>query len=254
MRVDWAFMGNALIGHDALIDCYAEGEFDSPTRSTIPLIEYWRSPEERVLELSMALAAVAPPWVRLDFEHTVTSPRGRGKASHTDVMMTSREWVMAIEAKWTEPRYEEVGDWLGDSTNKAEVLRGWCDLLERRATGQIDERELYALPYQMVHRAASACHAAGVEQNCWLIYLTFEVTAGLCEKYLTDLRDLHKVLEPRSSLGIALAECSICQLPAFDRLRTRWEHGERKLGKLVCASLQGGRLLNVSLDRVHHIK
>lgn len=173
MQIDWTFERRVLAGHAALIDAYSDREFDSPRRSTIPLVEFWRSPEERMRELGSALDLDVPASVRLGFEHTVSPPRGRGKASHTDLMVTSSHFVIAIEAKWTEPRYQVVGDWLNGSTNRVEVLRGWCDLLQRRTVNPIDADNLTALPYQIVHRAASACHEANAGSTCWLVYMVF---------------------------------------------------------------------------------
>ena len=61
MQIEWAFKGNELAGHDALLDRYPNDEFDSPTRSTIPLLEHWRSPKQRMLELTSALGLPVPP-------------------------------------------------------------------------------------------------------------------------------------------------------------------------------------------------
>ena len=170
MRIDWAYKEHGLAGFDALLDRFPAKEFDLPTRSTIPLLEYWRSPEPRIRKLTDALNLSVPQRVRLDFEHRVYPQRGKGKASHTDLMATSPEFAIAIEAKWTEPRYVTVGSWRGDSRNRRKVLRGWLDQLERRGAGLILKRDVRNLPYQMVHRAASACCVEGVS-NRWLVYI-----------------------------------------------------------------------------------
>ena len=147
MQIEWAFSGSGVAGLNALFDRYSVQEFDSPTRSTIPLLEYWRSPEERMQELTAALRLPLPRRVELNFEHTVHPPRGHGKPSCTDLMVISAEFVMAIEAKWTEPRYETVEYWLRDSENRTEVLRSWCDLLEQRGANPIRKGDLCGLPY-----------------------------------------------------------------------------------------------------------
>ena len=224
--------------------------FDSPTRSTIPLLEYWRSPEQRIRELTNALSQPVPREVRLELEHRVYPQRGKGKALHTDLMVTSPELVIAIEAKWNEPRYETVGSWLGDSSNRRKVLRGWFDLLERRGAGPILKRDVRELPYQMIHRAASVCHVAGVT-NRWLVYLVFEATADKRSVYLTDLAGLRDALGPESSLGIALAECRIEPSLSLTGLRQRWDAGERRLHGLVLRRLRTGGLLRVRSGRVH---
>ena len=205
-------------------------------------------------ELSVALGFVAPASVQLDFEHTVSPIRGRGKASHTDVMVTSPRSVIGIEAKWTEPRSEVVRVWLGDSANKADVLRGWCDLLEQRTARRIGERDLAGLPYQMVHRAASACDEAGSESNCWLVYMVFEATGNSLEDCLADLRSFRQVLGPDSSLGVALVECTVVPSNALLDLQTRWHQGARALAEPVREYLKSGTLLQVSMERVHHLR
>ena len=250
MRVEWAYKGHGVTGFDALLDCYPAKEFDSPTRSTIPLLEYWRSPEQRTRELTYALSLPFPQGVRLDFEHRVYPQGGKGKASHTDLMVISPGFAIAIEAKWTEPRCETVGSWRGDLTNRRKVLRGWLDLLERRGAGPILKRDVRDLPYQMVHRAASACHVENVS-NRWLVYLVFETTATKRFEYLTDLGGLRDALGPDSSLGIALAECQIDPSPSLTRLRQRWEAGERHLHVSLLRHLSSGGLLRVGPGPVH---
>jgi len=168
-------------------------------------------------------------------------------------MVTAPGFAIAIEAKWTEPRYELVRDWLGNTPNKAEVLRGWCDLLERRMVGRLVERDLGTLPYQMVHRAASACDEAGVRSGCWLVYQVFEATGNSLGECLADLQNLGQLLGPGSSLGIAVIECSVDPSDALGGLRTRWREGARQLAQSVRASLANGELLSVSLGRVHHV-
>ena len=49
---------------------------------------------------------VAQPCVnRSEVEFTVDPPQGRGKASHTDIMIRSGPHALAIEAKWSEALY-----------------------------------------------------------------------------------------------------------------------------------------------------
>ena len=256
MQIEWALTGSGVAGHDGLLDRFPVQEFDSPTRSTIPLLEYWRSPEERMEELTAALRLPLPRRVELNFEHTVYPPRGRGKASCTDLMVTSAELVMAIEAKWTERRYEAVEDWRSDSANPAnrmEVLRAWCDLLERRGANPIREDDLSRLPYQMIHRAASACHPPGAATSRCLVYLLFDTTTKERDKYLVDLHHLSDVLGSQSLLGIALAECTIEPFRRLVELRTRWNSGEHSLHLPVLQGLKSGGLMRARLHKVHRV-
>ncbi|MDE0522418.1 MAG: hypothetical protein OXH79_10735 [Boseongicola sp.] len=250
MQIEWAFKGVALAGRDRLLDCFPETAFDSPTRSTIALLEHWRSTEQRVRELARALGLPVPRRVQLDFEHMVHPPKGRGKPSCTDLMVISPDFVVAIEAKWTEPRYPVVEDWLDGTENRKQVLQGWCDLLELRAESRVATGDLHGLPYQMVHRAASACHQRKAA-SCRVAYLVFETTARARSECLEDLALLRDVLGSRSSLGMALAECSIEQSRTLNELRRQWESGERHLHAPVLRGLKGDGLLRTRLERVH---
>lgn len=251
MEIGWAYQGTGLPGYDAVIGSYPDKEFDSPTRSTIPLLEYLRSPEQCMRELHTALGLPVPRRVHLNFEHTVSPPRGSGKASQTDLMAISLpECAIAIEAKWKEPRYEIVENWLRDSANRRDVLRGWCKLLEQRGANPDPEGELRGLPYQMVHRAASACHVKDAS-SCWIVYLVFEPTASKRSEYLADLTCLRDVLGSRSSLGIALAECSIEQSQSLIGFRRRWDTGERQFHVPVRQWMETGGLLRAQLEQVH---
>jgi len=98
----------------------------------------------------------------LFLEYTVRPPKGRGKASHTDVMLRSGTHALGIEGKWTEPMYETVARWLKggkDQANRATVLEGWLTLLQRRTTKPLQAEDFHPTIYQMVHRAAPVATA-----------------------------------------------------------------------------------------------
>ena len=245
--IHWAFKGKPQLGFDALLDSYPGREFDSPTRSTLPLLQYWRTPEPRLAELNAVLDLPLSDPILLDFEHKVHPPRGRGKASHTDVMLTSPNLAAAIEAKWTEPRYEVVKTWLGDSPNCNDVLQGWLGLLERFGAGPLRPDHVLELPYQMIHRAASACSVESAS-NPWLLYLVFDPNPSMRSEYLTDLHGLRDALGPQSSLGIMLIECAIEKTSVHASLQARWNAGERTLNAPVLDALRSDELFNVRLE------
>src|ERR1700730_11915089 len=136
----------------ALVNSYNRDEFDSPHRSTVPLLALVK--DKRMLrEILTACNATMP--VDFHFEFKVGQSKGRGKPSHTDLMAISEPVCIAIEAKWTEPPYESVASWLSKGgDNREEVLNGWLDLLSSERT------EVADCEYQMLHRAASACATA----------------------------------------------------------------------------------------------
>src|SRR3954453_2207465 len=97
-----------------LLDDIPDAEFERTTRSTVPLLAWWRSPQHHAL-LAELLRLPALPEAEAWFEYAVPSScrqcpeRGRGKSSFTDLMLDVGSDVVAIEAKNTEPLYETVG-------------------------------------------------------------------------------------------------------------------------------------------------
>ncbi len=156
-----------------VISLYGNREFESPTRSTLPMLSLlFHAPcmfNEIVRELGM------PDNYDIFLEYKVRPPQGRGTASHTDVMLKSGEDVLAIEAKWTEPMYVTVAQWLNEvknNDNREAVLGGWLGLLEQQCRCNLDLAGANNLIYQMVHRAASAA-ASGL--NPRLSYFLFKM-------------------------------------------------------------------------------
>src|SRR5688572_31809590 len=89
-----------------LISHFSYGSLASPFRSTVPLLalakDGW-STFEKLLSLCGMSGDLS-----IAFERTVESPRQGDRPSFTDAMVISETHVLAIEAKWTEPRYETV--------------------------------------------------------------------------------------------------------------------------------------------------
>ena len=246
MRIIWSHEGRCITSYDKLLDCYKNNEFNSPKRSTVPLLAYWRTPDQRAREFSKFLGFALSRSVRLDFEYKVPVQCGRGKASHTDLMLISCDVCVAIEAKFTEPRYESVAQWL-TTDNRMKVLKGWLGLL----SPDLKQKDVDNLPYQLVHRAASACHPDAESRH--LVYQVFDADSAKQEMYLSDLRKLRSLLSP-DRLSIHLVECSILRTPLQECLEHRWNEGERNLHELVLSGLKNGELLNIQLKKTHTVK
>ena len=250
MRVVWSYAGCRVSGFDELLGRYGVREFKSPRRSTIPLLAYWSSAERRAKEWSEELSFALSDAIHLDFEYKVPVQRGRGRASCTDLRLTTGAASVAIEAKLTEPRYEDVNSWLNrsDRLNRRKVLEGWLDRLQVCATTKLRLEYLAELPYQMIHRAASACCLDA--ENRWLVYQVFDASKGKWNMYLADLRTLAKLLGERSTLRICVAGCSLTRTDRQIELEQRWENGgERDLVEPVLEGLRHGDLFRVSLKR-----
>lgn len=66
-----------------------------------------------------------PDHADLHLEHEVPAQGGRGKSSYTDLMILAGDVTVAIEGRFTGPRYDSVGAWLGraPTTNRVTYLR-----------------------------------------------------------------------------------------------------------------------------------
>jgi hypothetical protein len=166
--LDWHFDKSRIQDLDQSLGLYDNKEFKSPTRSTVALLSFlkhgggiFQAVLNRLCQPSSAISA--------HLEYKVSPPLGSGRASQTDLMLVSTAQAVAIEAKWTEPRYEEVCAWEA-SQNQSDVLEGWLSLIRRYSSPTLSREDVQPAIYQMVHRAASAC---SFERSPTLAYLQF---------------------------------------------------------------------------------
>ncbi|MDI6808330.1 MAG: hypothetical protein QME66_05035 [Candidatus Eisenbacteria bacterium] len=224
---DWRGIVGAL--HDA--------DLNSPRRSTIPLVAYWQDALARLtpLQNQLRFPVVAP--ITFSFEHSVGVRRGRGKPSCTDLMIISSSVAIAIEAKYTEPEYETVSAWLHEprDTNRCDVLGGWLDMLHTATEDKLTVDRVLHLPYQLIHRAASACFPRAAHRA--VLYQIFDVTHRDC--YLDALRGL-RALVPTSSLKLGAIATPTVPSRIYAGLLARWDAGERKMGHDVRSALLKG--------------
>ena len=174
-KQDWAHVADVFAAHESL---------NSKKTSSLPLVQFWQNDDgfqTRVNDLQSKLGDVGimASESMLCFEYGVSVPKGsgRGKASMTDLMIITPGHVIAIEAKYTEylkSKYEPLCKWLKDpktdalSKNKLNVLAGWLkyivdfggidNLPDIKDFAQKDE--VKKVPYQLIHRIASACAVA----------------------------------------------------------------------------------------------
>ena len=253
--VRWLYKGHIVNGYEQLLGCYPDREFDSPKRSTVPHLVCWRNPKTRLHELSKALDFPEYDWMSLDFEHMVNVQRGKGKASCTDLMLTSSDISFAIESKWTEPRYEDVAAWIcsGKSRlNRTKVLKGWLELLGRSCLSKLSIADILELPYQLVHRAASAYSTDTATR--WLIYQLFEMDSEKHEMYVNDLQRLANVLGTSRTLRICVTSYRIERTEHQIKLEHKWsELQERCLHARVRTGLSNDNLFSVQLENIEII-
>jgi hypothetical protein len=82
-------------------------------------------------------------------------------SSMSDAMLLAPGFRVAVEGKWTEPikhPYESVRQWLAKGFNPA-VLDAWLGYLAKAGAirAGLGRDAFLDVPYQLVHRAASAC-------------------------------------------------------------------------------------------------
>jgi len=152
-------------------------------------------------------------------EYQVKAPMGRGKASHTDLMLLNDSQAIAMEAKWTEPRYPEVCAWDDKSTNRQQVLEGWLSLIRPFALPPLARDNVHHTVYQMLHRTASAC---SFHRSPTLAYLQFKLLPDgqLPETSLVrDLEELFRTLGSPAELRFCLVTVFMSQTEGFGAIR-----------------------------------
>lgn len=193
---------------------YQDSEFRALTRSTVPQLVYWRDHRTALAVLSAGIG--------LDLDEAAVTfeaktPVHGGKASCTDVLIESGEVAIAIEAKWTEGRYQTVAAWHDGSENRNQVLRQWIDLIRRRSscTAEVD---LSTAVYQMVHRTASACARPAAQAR--VVYQVFDDERHAVD-YEGDLARLARLIQPTESLELWIQRTPIARASAYDEIEER---------------------------------
>lgn len=243
--ISYRVKGESVAGWKAIVEQLPVADAKSPFRSTLPLLDFWRGPERALGALSELFGDCTT--VVLEFEHQ-TCAAGRGKASHTDLMIRTKTMAVAVEAKSTEPRYQTVRSWLRRSTgkqphekgakdNRTVVLEGWLRMLPRTPGKQVTVDDVSDLPYQLIHRAAAACAQEAL--HCVLAYHVF---GELKAHYRNDLTLFSELLGSASRLAVWLCHTPISSDPVHERLANRWRLGERDLSDDVKAALLQGPL------------
>lgn len=164
----WEYAASIFAAHESV---------NSKKTSSLPLVQFWKpnySKEglselaETFLERCGLSSNFGKP--AFCFEYPVPANGGKGKASMTDLMILTDSYAIAIEAKWTEckRKYETIKEWKksGDVENHKKVLNGWIEYIDAYLKDRGSNRKMKIadaieeIPYQLLHRVASACYAA----------------------------------------------------------------------------------------------
>ena len=174
----------------------------TPTRSSVPLVDYWRDPEKRLREIGEAIGIILANATALAFEHATRVPTGYGRGKAADLMITTPDAAVAIEAKFKEPPYEDVRTWLRTpfEENRKQILGGWIELIRRATASPLELEDLLDLPYQLIHRTASVCHVARPKRA--VVYQLFGAESP--DYYVSAVRAFRKALGRTPDLTVAV--------------------------------------------------
>ena len=240
--VSMRYHDNVVADFEQLVKLLPPSAVGSPLRSTVPLVDLWRTPESRLTQLNAAIGVALPPPIELCCEFPVRVQRGHGKASFTDLMIVANSAVVAIAAKFTEPPSETVGAWLGDppQANRSAVLEGWLNLIRRVSGAWPRARDVMDLPYQLIHRTASVCLVSGPIRA--VVYQVFG--EALLDYYVRNLSELWRRLDRTVAIGFHVLSCPLNSLPTHEGLVKRWKQRDRHFGEAVRNAVLTGPLFS----------
>ena len=238
-----------------LLDKFGKRAFASPFRSTVPLLALIKH-DWPLLERTLASCGLSTDG-SLHFEYQVASPAGVGTPSQTDLMILSPSSAIAVEAKWTEPRYELVEQWLarkegpGDGHQRKSV-DGWLELLRPYGRKPLELSSFSKAVYQTIHRAASAC---ATNRSPSLFYLHFHAGSNSHRRkdhYYQDLANLHHLLGSPEAFAFHLVEIPVEFTSAFERIKNL-KKGTRMTNEVVKTLLATDRLFLFGQPEVRSI-
>jgi hypothetical protein len=219
---DFCFDTEPVEGIEELCNRMTGKALQSPHRSTVPLLSLVEQSRPEWDSLLKSLGA--PPGGTIYFEYRVASPKPGGNPSQTDALLMSDSTVWAVEAKWTEPRYETVAKRIGkpesDGADPRMTVNGWLKYLQPFATRELHLDDFLGVVYQVLHRAASACAVATAHQRLpELVYLHFHPStspsSATTTQYISDLRHLHALLGNPAGVKFRVVEMSLKPTDAF---------------------------------------
>lgn len=254
-------------GIDSLIAKFGSGAFASPYRSTVPLISLVKDDYPLFDEIVRACARDAA--LAVHFEYQVKPAGVDANASHTDAMVYTPHAGVAVEAKWTEPRYEAVptrflnrvaqlsrlhpGKTAEHELAQKAVIEAWLNMLRPFSGRHIELDEASGIVYQMVHRAASA---AASSQSPHLVYLHFEPSprkgAATAKQYMDDLRALHELIGSPSGFPFYVVSLPTKPTAAFGEIEGL-PKGTKDTDLRVRRALASSRLFEFGTPSIHPV-
>jgi hypothetical protein len=178
------------------------------------------------------------------FEYTVAVAAGDGRDSQTDLMLHSPSKAVAIEGKYTEPRYNTVSEWLGaaPSDNRTKVLDGWLRVINGATGAILQIPDVLGCTYQLIHRTASVCELPNKDSRA-VVYQCFDASDAQCEYYLYQLSCLSALINKPEHLTFHLVCVGLEKTQEYVDLQTAWDAGQRNLSSEVRQGLLSNGLI-----------
>lgn len=223
-------------------------QFKSSFRSTVPLLSLVDQGRDvwNALMAPLGVPADAP----VHIEYGVVSPKAGGKPSQTDAMIVAPNVVVGVEAKWTEPREKPVSKRIAqpesDGGDPRDTVRGWLARMQPFACAPLEIDAFLDVPYQVVHRIASACTVA-TERNVHaeVVYLHFspspDAKSATPDDYVRDLQAAKAAMGGVINLGLTFVDMHVTGTAAFERIK-QLDKRDPKSAPVVVEALCGGPL------------
>jgi len=189
--------------YNLILDVFSNNKLNSIKTSTVPHVQYWKNTEKSILfiEKNLNISFTKP---KLYFEYSTPSYKSN-KSSMTDLMIRDSNYKIAIEVKYTEyakSTYELIPDWFikGNKENREKVLNHWYEnIKDFIACDKIDSSS--TIPYQFLHRTASACFDN--KKQAIVIYQLFydEETKLKLDNFISLITKSVQFLKPKEKLS-----------------------------------------------------
>lgn len=202
------FFGNPKGDFNQVLDALSQTKVNSFKTSSIPLAGFWKPSGnlQKFLAKFKSTTELDLISAKKYFEYPTECLDEKGnrlphsKSSMTDLMLISDSHRIAVEAKYTEyseSHYELISEWNKENVNhKIAIKENWFRYIkEAGATSLSDVSELTDIPYQFLHRTASACFDKN--KIPVLIYQLFydDSNKGKMEEFVKDLENWGKELD-----------------------------------------------------------
>ena len=204
---------------DEALSYYNTNDCSSSSRFVVPLLSWLKHEPEMVQRVLHDLKLPAENELHLDY--IVAPPGGYGTPSQSDLMVIAGKSSLAMEVKWTEPRFETVGKWLAKGSkpkSRNHLLAGWIGLLQKHAARQLFPSDFSDAVYQMVHVAAAACATGSAPRMAYLVFKNPDEETDYIKEIKEDMMHLRTVLQNPESFPFYLIEVSLSPAYAYNAL------------------------------------